>query len=81
MIVRVLPDSPAAEAGLKPTMRDRDGDIIWGDVIVAVDGQAVKKVNDVYTLLEKRKVGQTVTLTVERDGERREVKVRLAAEE
>src|SRR5262249_53917276 len=25
MIVRVLPDSPAADAGLKPTMRDQDG--------------------------------------------------------
>jgi S1-C subfamily serine protease len=77
MIVRVLPDSAAADAGLQPTVRDQDGHILLGDVIVAVDGKEVKKVSDLFALLERHKVGETATLTVEREGERREVTVTL----
>jgi S1-C subfamily serine protease len=79
LIFSVQPDSPAAQAGLRPTRRDpTTGGIIYGDVIVAIDGKEVKKTNDLFATLETYKVGQTVTVTVERDGHKVDVSVVLA---
>jgi S1-C subfamily serine protease len=77
LIIRVLPDSPAAKAGLKPTTRDEDGDIQLGDVITAVDEKPVKKVNDLFDLLGKYKVGDTVRLQIQRDDQPMTVEVTL----
>jgi S1-C subfamily serine protease len=57
-----------------------DGSVLAGDVIVAVDGQAVDSVPRLTSRLDDHEVGDTVTLTVLRDGARRDVRVRLQAE-
>jgi S1-C subfamily serine protease len=77
LIIKVVPDSAAAEAGLQPTRRDRSGRIRLGDVIVALDGKPLNSAKDLYAALEHRKVGDTVTLTIEREGERQDVEVTL----
>jgi S1-C subfamily serine protease len=69
LILNVVPDSPAAKAGLKPTLQDPNGRIALGDVIVAVDGSAVKKNADLFLALEKHKAGEKVTLTLRRGEE------------
>ena len=79
LILQVTPGSPAAEAGLRPTRRTRDGDIILGDVIVAIDGHEVQTSNDLLAALDQYQVGDIVTLTIERDGERLQLKVQLQA--
>ncbi len=67
-VVEVLPDTPAAEAGLQE-----------GDLITAVDGEEVTPENSLVDLLGARQPGDEVTLTVEReDEEPREVTVTLA---
>ena len=68
-----------------PTRRDDDGDIQWGDLIVAVDGQPVESVEELLTAIEKHAVGDAVKLTIVRglgSGRSRslEVSVTLAAE-
>ena len=68
LVINVVADSPAAKAGLRPTRRDRDGHIVLGDVITSLDGQPVKKANDLFSLLESKKVGDTVKLGLLRDG-------------
>jgi regulator of sigma E protease len=55
---RVVPDSPAMEAGL-----------MSGDEIVAIDGNAVERWNDITDYLTTSEA-ETVTVTVERDGGR-----------
>jgi S1-C subfamily serine protease len=78
LIVQVLPDSPAAQAGLRGTRIDEDGNIAQvGDVITAVDGKAVNSVNDLFSILGEHKVGDTVTLTIRRGGRDKEVEVTL----
>jgi S1-C subfamily serine protease len=67
----------AAQAGLRPTRRDRYGRITLGDLIVAVDGQAVRDSQDLYKAIEDKPVGQSVSVTVRRDGAARDVRVRL----
>lgn len=67
------------KAGIRPTQRDRLGRVKLGDVIVAIDGKQIKSVNDLFLLLERYKVGDTVTVTVIRGEKRQQVKVTLEA--
>ncbi|HJQ99245.1 MAG TPA: trypsin-like peptidase domain-containing protein [Candidatus Polarisedimenticolaceae bacterium] len=81
VIVReVARGSPAEEAGLSGITKNRSGSRIrLGDVIVAVEGKRVRSSEELYDAFESAGLGATVRLTVEsgRDGERREVRVRL----
>ncbi|MDE2019318.1 MAG: trypsin-like peptidase domain-containing protein [Patescibacteria group bacterium] len=63
----VQPGSPAAKAGLQA-----------GDIITAVNGQQLDTTNDLATTLSQYKVGQTVTLSVNRSGQTMNVQVTLA---
>jgi S1-C subfamily serine protease len=79
LIMDVVPDGPAAKAGLRPTRQTREGDVELGDAIVAIDGQPIQKSDQVFKLLENYKIGDTVTVTYERDGQRHEAKLVLEA--
>jgi regulator of sigma E protease len=63
IIGRVMPDSPAAEAGLRP-----------GDTVVAIDGVPVDEWSGLQARVQ-RPEGRPLRLTVVRDGVRREVAV------
>jgi S1-C subfamily serine protease len=77
LIRDVAAGSAADQAGLLPTRRDRYGRILLGDVIVAVDGKETPGSDDLYRILDAKAVGQTVKVSVVRDGRRRDVSVRL----
>jgi S1-C subfamily serine protease len=79
LILDVLPGSAAEKAGLRPTRRSDDGDVVLGDVIMAVGGQNVQGMEDVRRALAGHKVGETVPVTVLRDDRRLTVKVTLQA--
>jgi S1-C subfamily serine protease len=67
LIVDVLPDSAAAETGLRPTRRDPSGELRLRDVL---DEDAIKSVKDLHSALEEHAVGDSVTVTVQSGGER-----------
>jgi S1-C subfamily serine protease len=77
-VVRVYPDLPADRAGITGAFRSRGGKIVLGDIIVAIDGRPVRSNDDYLSLLEKHKVGDTITVTLRRGDEDREVEVRLS---
>jgi S1-C subfamily serine protease len=79
VIGRVLPESPAAKAGLRPTRQRQSGRIRIGDIITAIDDKPVVKANDFFDILEKYKIGDTVTLTVIREGEEEKVQATLGS--
>ncbi len=58
----VPPDSAAAKAGLRGTTRNALGKVDLGDIIVSINGQRVKSLDDLLTVLEKLKVGDTAAL-------------------
>src|SRR5918995_2703104 len=58
IVGEVLPDKPAAQAGVRP-----------GDTIVAVNGRPVQQWYDMVDVLQSS-AGQNVSITVARDGER-----------
>jgi S1-C subfamily serine protease len=78
VLAQVVPGGPAAKAGLQPFRRGARGEIIGGDIITAVDGEAVADLDDMLTLLERRQGGDSVTLTVWRDGQTRKQAVQLS---
>ncbi len=78
VIVRdVTPRGPADRAGLQGLEQDRNGRPVLGDIIVGVNGQSVENSDDLLHVFEGAGVGATVTLTVERDGKRRDVRLAL----
>ena len=81
LVLGVVPGGPAAKAGIRATHRTPDGQIELGDLISSIDGQTLESADDLFSTEEKYKVGDTVTVTLLRDGQRREVKVTLAATE
>ncbi len=93
-IVLLLPDGPAERAGLKGYRvvleRRRQGGFIFeqrrvdpslADVIVAVDGKPVENEDDLRSLIESRKPGETVRVTVVRDGRQEVIAVKLSESE
>jgi S1-C subfamily serine protease len=78
MIVNVRPNSPAAKAGMRGA-RYQGRAIVPGDVIVAIDSKAINNVQDLHAVLEKYQIGDTVTATIIRDGQRQDLKVVLEA--
>ena len=64
----VLPDSPAQEAGLLP-----------GDIITSINSKPVKAASDVRNHVGLLPVGEQVMFEVVRDGERKNLKARVAA--
>lgn len=69
----------AAEAGLKGMTQDQYGRIYIGDIILSVEGQAVNNLDDIYQVLEKKKIGDTVDVKYRRNGKTLNAKVKLKA--
>jgi len=82
LIVRVIPGSPADQAGLRGgNRRVIIGGmelLIGGDAITAIDGHPVNDSDELASLLNKMKVGQNITLRIYRDQGPGDVSVTLA---
>ena len=78
LVMVVEAGSPAERVGIQGTRTTPDGSrIIPGDVIQAVNGKPVKNSDELYAALERRKPGDEVTLTLYRNKQTRDVKVKL----
>lgn len=79
VIWQVAPGEAAANAGLRGLTQTENGDVEIGDIIVGMDGQKIANNDDLYRLLDKHQVGDTVQVEVMRNGRRMSVPVRLMA--
>ena len=80
VVVRAVnPGSPAENAGLLGLDQDRYGRVRLGDVIIGIEDRPVKGIDDLIKVLDSRAVGDEVKVELDRNGARREVKVRLAS--
>ena len=66
LIGNIKPGGSAYEAGLIPIRRNDDGDILLGDLIVALNGKPVETVDDFLNELENHEVGDKIKLTIVR---------------
>jgi S1-C subfamily serine protease len=79
VILELAGGSEADRAGLKGLSRDRYGRLFVRDVIVGIDATKVKSYDDLYSALDNHKIGDTVTLTVAREGKERKVRLTLVS--
>jgi S1-C subfamily serine protease len=79
MIWQIARGGAGATAGLRGVTQDENGDVALGDIIVSLDGEKVSNSDDLYRLLDKHQVGQTVRVEIVRNGRRLTIPVRLAA--
>jgi S1-C subfamily serine protease len=77
LIWSTMQGGPAANAGLRGLVQTEDGDIELGDIIVAIDGEKINNGDDLYRVLDKHHIGDTVNVEVIRRGRRMTVPVRL----
>jgi S1-C subfamily serine protease len=77
VILRVSPGSAAERAGLKGAMVSRDGGIVPGDIITAVDGKQVDTVSKLLARMDDHAVGDTLKVTVLREGQTIDIVVTL----
>ena len=90
VIATLVPGGPAERAGLQGFRRVRQRRRIGGfvfdetrwdyrsaDLIVAVDGESVETADDLLTIIERKKPGEEVIVTVIRSDKRMEIPVEL----
>lgn len=86
LVLNVTEGGPADEAGIRAGNQTESiggSEInLGGDVIIAINGQRVGGINDILTYLSSEaEVGENITITVIRNGERQEIPLTLGARE
>ena len=75
LVYSVVPGGAAERAGLRAVTDDGS----LGDIIVSADGQTLNDMDDLFRLLDKKQIGDSVQLQVYRDGKMNTIPVRLTA--
>ena len=82
LVQKVTADGPAASAGLEAgdaTVGIEGAQVkAGGDVITAVDGNQISGMDDLISVVNAKQPGDEVTLTVLRDGQSKDITVKLA---
>lgn len=93
-IATLMPGGPAEHAGLKgfriTKQQSRRGPFVYeetkvdrtaADEITAIDGEKVSGVDDLLSMIERKRPGDEVMVTIRRGGKSQQVRVRLGAGE
>jgi S1-C subfamily serine protease len=75
IVVRTVPGSPAAQAGLQG-VDTANGTL--GDVIVGANGKPIHRLADLSDRLDETGIGNTIELSVQRQGRARTIRVQVA---
>jgi S1-C subfamily serine protease len=73
LVYQLQPGGSAQRAGIRGI--GADGAI--GDIILSVDGQRLNNTDDLYRILDKKQIGETVNVEVFREGRNQTLPVRL----
>jgi serine protease Do len=82
LVATVVSGGPADKAGLKPAVVDANGTpTAAGDIITGIDGKSITRFEDLVSYLyNNTQPGQSVTLSVVRNGTETQVKVTLGTQ-
>src|SRR5215204_1406230 len=77
LIMQVARGGGAAQAGLRGIQQTETGDVELGDIIVGIDNDKVVNSDDLFRVLDKHQIGETVQVKIWRNGQQMSVPVRL----
>lgn len=77
LIIQVARGSGAANAGLRGIQQMENGDVELGDIILGIGNETVANSDDLFRVLDKHQIGETVQVQIIRDGQRMSVPVKL----
>lgn len=85
LIESVVPGGPAAQAGIRGGTKlvtdSRMQELrVGGDVLIAIDAKQITSQSDLSLLLNRSQPGDTVTLTIVRDGKKMSLPVKLGGD-
>ena len=80
MVRLVIEDSPAETAGLRGTHVDNTGNLVLGDVIVAINSIEIENQDDLFRALDSTLPGDEIVLRFVRDGKVYEQTLRLGVQ-
>jgi putative serine protease PepD len=69
---------PAATAGIHGLSQDNAGEVVLGDIITSIDGEKMDDLDDLYRMLDKKKIGDTIQVALYRNGKTMTIPVKLA---
>jgi S1-C subfamily serine protease len=84
LVVEVVPGGPAEKAGIRggdnPTRIEGQTVPLGGDIILELDGNQIRKLDDILVYLQREKtVGDTMDVTILRDGQLMNIELHLEA--
>ena len=83
LIMDIRADSPADKAGLHSSDQivtiNGEETRVGGDIIIAINGQSIKRKDDVFAYLFGIEIGQTIILTVLRQGREETIRVTVGS--
>ncbi len=77
VIVEVPRSSAAYKAGIRGMGRDGSGRLYLGDILVGIDNNKIVSYDNLYNTLDNYRIGDVVTLTLERAEKKRKIKFKL----
>ena len=77
VIRNVIQGASASNAGLRGLSQDANGGVVLGDIIVSIDGEQMNDFDDLYRYLDKKQFGETIQVSVYRNGATKIVPVKL----
>ena len=77
-MLRVVPGSPAHRAVIRPTQTTFGGSVLLGDVIQSIDGVLLETFDELTELVDGHAIGDTVAVTLWRNGGAIEIPATLA---
>ncbi len=73
----VSPKGPAGKAGLEGISQDRYGRWFLGDILLKIDKHEIDSYDDIYHILDKYKVGDSVEITYMRNNSKKTITIKL----
>lgn len=79
IVLDTVEGSDPRRLGMRGIARSEQGRILLGDVIVEVDGSVVRNENDLSEIIERKRPGETVSVTTRRDNDLLRYEIELSA--
>lgn len=79
LVQQIVTGGPADKAGILPIRRGENLETLAGDQLLAINEDPIRTARDLLGLLTQYRAGDTVTVTILRDGEKQDVSVMLEA--